>query len=359
MAEVLVDDAAALGGYGDEDLRVPARRGRLFQGGRASLPGRLPARLDHRLEGLPFSRVIGNIHRVDLGQGELPAAVVPQEAHGVGPALAAMPHHVHLPPAPVLQGLECRGRRPPPAREPVVRPVLGRGDEGHDVMEEGPERLDGLVHFHEVFVVDALDHDRVDFDQNPLGRKPLQTLQLPLREDPARVFPPPPLPLEVNPGIDPLSHFGIDHVYGDGDVVHVEFLDPVDVIGEDQAVGGQTELHVRHGLTDQFERPEGPLGARQGVARPRDSHHGHLGNAGGDGEDLLHRLFRRELLAHDARPALVGAVVLAVAVVALDVAGRRHGHVHPRVEVVGLLAVAGMILHLVPDRRRQFRRRGL
>ena len=57
-------------------------------------------------------------------------------------------------------------------------------------------------------------------------------------------------------------------------------------------------------------------------------------------EPLVHALVRPSALAqlgHDAGPGLVGAVVLAVAVVALDVAGRGHRHVHAGIVVMGLL----------------------
>src|SRR6516225_3996777 len=46
-------------------------------------------------------------------------------------------------------------------------------------------------------------------------------------------------------------------------------------------------------------------------------------------------------------------IVLAIAVVALDVAGWRDRHMHARVVVMGFLAVAGVVLHLLPDLGRQ------
>ncbi len=61
----------------------------------------------------------------------------------------------------------------------------------------------------------------------------------------------------------------------------------------------------------------------------------------------------RQLLADHAGARFIGAIVFAVAVVALDVAGRRHRDVHARVVMMRLFAVAGMVLDLLPDFRRQ------
>jgi hypothetical protein len=94
---------------------------------------------------------------------------------------------------------------------------------------------------------------------------------------------------------------------------------------------------------------EGLLRVGQRVARAGDAQHRHLRDLAGHGQHLLHRLVGRELLADHAGAAFIAAVVLAIAVVALDVAGRRHGHVHAGVVVVGLFAVAGVVLDLLPD----------
>ena len=77
------------------------------------------------------------------------------------------------------------------------------------------------------------------------------------------------------------------------------------------------------------------------------------GIVAGDRDDLPRRLLRRQLLADHAGARFVGAVVLAIAVVALDVAGRRDRDMHAGEVVMRLLAVAGMVLHLLPDLRRQ------
>ena len=91
------------------------------------------------------------------------------------------------------------------------------------------------------------------------------------------------------------------------------------------------------------------VGVGERVARPGNSQDGHLRDLGGHRQRLLHGLLGGQHLGDDAGPRLVGTVILAVAVVALDVAGRGHGHVHPGEVVVGLLGIAGVIVHPVAN----------
>jgi len=62
----------------------------------------------------------------------------------------------------------------------------------------------------------------------------------------------------------------------------------------------------------------------------------------------LAALLGRQLFADDAGTRLIGAIIFAIAVVALNVAGGRDRDVHARVMVMRLLAVARMVLHLLP-----------
>ena len=87
-----------------------------------------------------------------------------------------------------------------------------------------------------------------------------------------------------------------------------------------------------------------------GVARPCDPEHGKLRHLVGDRDHLAPRLVGRQLLRDHARAALVGAVVFAIAIVALDVAGRRDGDVHAGEVVVRLLGIAGVVLDPRPVR---------
>jgi hypothetical protein len=136
---------------------------------------------------------------------------------------------------------------------------------------------------------------------------------------------------------------------GDGHVVDVVLADLVDHFRQGQTIGGETQLDVRRLFGELAHGVEGLLRIGQSVAGAGNAEHGHLGNLAGHGQHLLHRLIGGELLADHTRAALVTAVVLAIAVVALDVAGRRHCHVHTGKVVVGFFRVTGMVLDLVPD----------
>ena len=132
-------------------------------------------------------------------------------------------------------------------------------------------------------------------------------------------------------------------------MVDVVLGDLVRVLRQVEPVGGHAELDVRRLLREHAEGLEGATGVGQGIAGSGDAEHRHLRNLRRDGLDLLEGLVGGEQLGHHARPRFVGAVVLAVAVVALDVAGRRHRHVHAGEVVVGVLGVARVILHLGAD----------
>ena len=136
-------------------------------------------------------------------------------------------------------------------------------------------------------------------------------------------------------------------------MVDVEARDRVDVIRQSQPVGRQTQLDVRRRPRDQIEGLEGLFRIGQRIARTRDAQHRHLRNGRGHRQNFLRRLLGRELLAHHAGARLIGAIIFAVAVIALDVARRRDRHMHARVMMMRFLAVAGMVLDLLPDIRRQ------
>ncbi len=257
-----------------------------------------------------------------------------------------------------LQPLQLgRGRAPLPGA-PVVGPVLRRRDERDEVHQERPLPPDRPHHLRQVRVVHPGDHHRVDLDQHPPGDQPADPLELPLREDPRRLAPAHLPPVADDPGVDPLADLGVGHVDGDRHVAHPGRHQPVDVVGEREAVGGEAERQVRCRAADPRERGVGRVRVGERVPRPGDAHHRELRHLRGDGEHLADRVLGRQPLRDHAGPALVRAVVLPVAVVALDVARRGHRHVHAREVVVRLLAVAGVIPHQRGHLRRQ-RRPGL
>ena len=139
------------------------------------------------LVGLAAIEVVVDLHLHDFVGGELGAAVLAQQAHRVGAALPAMPHHVHLAFAAVLQRLQLLRGRAALAGEAEHRAVLGRGDQRHDVVQEGAARFDGPVDLDEMLVVDAGDHHRVDLAQNAALGEHFQAAQLVVGEDLARL----------------------------------------------------------------------------------------------------------------------------------------------------------------------------
>ncbi len=123
------------------------------------------------------------------------------------------------------------------------------------------------------------------------------------------------------------------------------------MIGQGQAVGGQAQGQVGQVRAQQLERAQGARSVVQCVARAGNADDGKLGQPGGDVAHLGDGLLRGQAGGYHAGPAFVGAIVFSVAVVALDVATRRHRHMHAGEVVVGVLGIAGVR----PDPRQQGR----
>src|SRR6266536_1233853 len=353
VAEVFVDAPAAPGGHGNQDLDVAALARQSYKFGLFGRNLGLPLHFYLFLVGLARSEVVIDVHLHDLVGGELGAAIFAEQTHGIGATLAAVAHHVHLAFAAVLQRFQLLRRRTTLSRQPEDGAVLRRGDQRHDVVQKCAARLYRPVHFHQVLIVHTGNHDRIHFAQDSSGRQHLKSLQLPFGEYPCAFHAGVPLVFVEHPRIDLGADLRVNHVDSDGYVIDFEALDGFDVIGKHEPVGGEAELDIGRGLRNQLECLEGLLRIGQGIAGPGDAEHRHLRDGGSNGKNFLCCLFRSEFFADHAGARLIGAVVLAVAVVALNVAGRRHGNVHARVMMVRFLAVAGMILDLLPDLRRQ------
>ena len=177
-------------------------------------------------------------------------AVFAEQAHRVGATLAAMPHHVHLAFAAVLQRLQFLRRRSALAVEAKHRAMFGRGNQRHDVVQEGAARFHRAVDLDQMLVVDAGDHHRVHLAENAALGQHFEALQLALGQNPRRLDSGDALVLPEDPGIDLRAHFRIDHVDRDGHVIDVVFGDRVDVIGQRQTVGRQAQLDVGRRLRD-------------------------------------------------------------------------------------------------------------
>ena len=228
--------------------------------------------------------------------------------------------------------------------------MLGLGDQRHDVVQERPLALDGLADLRQVLVVDAGDHHRVHLHEDVAFDQHFQALLLAFDEDRRPCPAADALVLPVDPGVDLRPDVGIDAVDRDGDVLDVGLGQLVDAVGQGEAVGRDAQLDVGGLLGQHAEGGEGPLRVGQRVAGAGNAQHGHLRDRGGDGHRLFHRLLGRQQFGDDAGPRFVGAVVFAIAVMTLNVAGRGDGHVHAGEVVVGLLRIAGMIENPLPDR---------
>ncbi len=227
--------------------------------------------------------------------------------------------------------------------------MLGLGNERHDVVQEGAALFHLAVHLVQVLVVDARDQHRVDLGEHAARREHLQPQHLALVQDFGGLVTAHAPVLPEYPRVNLLAHRRVHHIDRDGDVIDVVFADFIDVVGQRQAVGGQAQLDVGRLLLQHAEGFEGFRRVGQRVARAGDAQHRHLRDFAGHGHYFAHGLIGREFLRDHAGPRLVAAVVLAVAVVALDVARRRHGDMHARVVVVGLFGIAGVVFDLVPD----------
>ena len=232
-----------------------------------------------------------------------------------------------------------------------MRAMRGIGNQRHDVVQEGAARFDPAVDLDQVLVVDPGDHHRIDLGQNAARGQHFEAEHLPLVQDVRRLDAGPAPVAEIDPGIDLRADLGIDHVDGDGHVVDVHRRQLVDVVGQREAVGRDAELDVGDDLGDRREGRLRLLPVVAGVARPGDAEHGELRHLVGDRDDLAPRLVGRQLFRDDAGPALVGAIVFAIAVIALDVAGGRDRDMHAREIMVRLLGIAGMVLDPLPHVR--------
>ena len=127
----------------------------------------------------------------------------------------------------------------------------------------------------------------------------------------------------------------------------------IDVIGQREPVRRDAQLDIGDFLGDQGEGFLGLLPVVAGIAGPGDAENGKLRHLVGDGDDLAHCLLGRQLFGDDAGTAFVGAIVFAIAVIALNVAGRRDRNMHAGEIVMRLFRIAGMVLDAVPHLRRQ------
>src|SRR5512143_182500 len=93
----------------------------------------------------PFhSSSVVDLHRVDLFEYELRAAILAQQTDRVGATLTAVAHHVHVTGTGILQSLQLGMRRTALPHQAVIGAMLCFSDERHHIVQEGTFTLDGL-----------------------------------------------------------------------------------------------------------------------------------------------------------------------------------------------------------------------
>jgi hypothetical protein len=109
----------------------------------------------------------------------------------------------------------------------------------------------------------------------------------------------------------------------------LEVRQVIKIRGQPQAVGGQAQQEIRKPLPDEANGLQGLFGVGERVSRSGNTRHG---DAGLFLQDLLKigdGLLGLEHRAGDPGPAFVDAIILAVAIIAHDVALGRHRQVYP------------------------------
>ena len=117
-----------------------------------------------------------------------------------------------------------------------------------------------------------------------------------------------------------------------------------------QAVGGQAQQEVRKPLPNQANGFQGLFGVGERVSRAGDARHGDAGLFLQDLFQVGDGLLGLEHRAGDPGAALVDAIILAVAIIAHDVALRRHRQVHPAAFALDRHIEAWMSIGIQHDR---------
>jgi len=223
--------------------------------------------------------------------------------------------------------------------------VAGIGDQRHDVVDRHTERSRLQADLGQLFVVHARDVDRVDLDQDPgfdqrLGRAPLLADQNRGGFLAAHTS-----VIEENPGVDLRADAGVQRIDGQRDMIHAQFRQFGHMVSHIQPVGGQAQFQCRQSFSDRAQRRHGarPVGER--IARPCHADHRQLRNRIGHRQHLARGLIGIQHFGHHAGARFIAAIVFAVAIVALDIASRRHRQMDARIFVMRVFRITRMVGH--------------
>ena len=216
------------------------------------------------------------------------------------------------------------------------------GNKLHDVGHMRAKVAHGLHNRGDVVVVDALEQHRVDLADNACRRERPQARQLVCQKQASGGFARVPLAVELGVTVDARPDGGIHGIDGHGGVAHAHALHVLHKFGQGQAVGGHAEGDGRVFGADHLQRAKGGLGIGKGVARPGYAHHRKVGHVAPHLDEALKGLLGRKHGGGHAWAAFVGAVVLAQAVVAAQVAQGRDGQMQPGGRGAGAAAETGV-----------------
>lgn len=157
----------------------------------------------------------------DLVEGKLSLAIIAQQTDGVGPALLAVAHKLNVAIETVLKCLQFERLRATLTRKTVISTMRRLGNQGHHIVHECAAVSDPSVNFDEVRVIDAWNHNRIDFGEDAALGQQFQTQHLALVKDPGSCYASVST-MSVNyPWIDLRPYLRIHHVDSDRHVIDI------------------------------------------------------------------------------------------------------------------------------------------
>ena len=228
----------------------------------------------------------------------------------------------------------------------VFEGAAGIGIIGHAVEQLDPQLAHAAGHLWDMFLVDTGNNDAVDFDEDVAGFQPTDGLQLTFQQDRGGFGGPQDALADAHPGVNLGADLRVHGIDGDRHVAHLQFGQFIQIRRQIQAVGGDTEHHLRAALAHEAAGFQGLGRIGKRITRPGDAHHADMGLLAQHLLKVNHGLGRREDGAGNAGSTLVDTIELTVAELALDIAARRHRQMHPAETAMGLAIETGMIVDI-------------
>ncbi len=273
----------------------------------------------------------GHFHfqRLELGASLQGAAqgrglVFVQQADSIGTTPLAVGHLLD-----VFARFLAQGNNGLPAGfgDPRERGILRRLEWNH-VLDVSPEFCGNLGNFNNVLIVDARNDDGVHLDHNAPLLEALDGCQLPVQQD----FGPLLAAIDdiaiLDPGVDFRANGRVHRRNGDGHMGHAQLGYIIQIRQDSHAIGRQAEQELRMLLIEQTHGLNGLGRVGKWIARTGNACHGDTRFLFQHLIHILRSLIRLENAAGHTGAGLVHTVILAIAVVALNVAFGGHGQMY-------------------------------